>query len=155
MTCDAFPAADLRRCFGISADLISCCVETTKKKWQQGREHQCSIKVYVCSVSTTMNAICEPLFACLYVSCSHACVCVRVCMRLYRIWLCLQCQMVCPQTGSSEAIKKERSAAFWRTNVNSEWRSHVARSDLFNLGRPHWQTNRVRNSNTNTNATNV
>lgn len=40
MTCDAFPEADLRRCFGSSADLISCYTETTKKSHQGRKDHK-------------------------------------------------------------------------------------------------------------------
>lgn len=50
-----------------SADLISCCIETTKK-WQQSREHQCSYKATdqecICLkcflLFPTMTVVCEP-----------------------------------------------------------------------------------------------
>lgn len=43
MTRDAFPVADLRRCFGSPADLISCYNETATES-HQGRERQWAIK---------------------------------------------------------------------------------------------------------------
>lgn len=47
---------------------------------------------------------------------TQACVCVAV-QDLPERWLCLQCQMVCPQPGSSETIKREDQWRFGRANM--------------------------------------
>lgn len=76
--------------------------------------------------------------------CKCACVCGCIGCAKQR-WRCLQWQMVSPQLGSSETIKRAISGFLTglheRATVNSE-RSDVARSDLSDLAHPLRLTNR-------------